>query len=130
MGNDDGKLQFDARRPQSNCRINSHFSDGEVFSVCATAKPVGQYRGGAHKLAITPLLHSGLGSAGHIIVSAGLTIIRETPSSSPARLGPVSVKEANMIGIRTVFAVALVVPFFGTLLSAEAAKVDQRGARA
>lgn len=36
-----------------------------------------------------------------------------------------------MIGIRgTLFAVALVVPFFGALLSAEAAKVDQRAARA
>ena len=78
----------------------------------------------------SPLLHSGLGSAGYIVVSAGLTIIRETLSSCPAALGPVSVKEASMIGIRTAFAVALVVPFFGALLSAEAAKGDQRAARA
>ena len=76
-----------------------------------------------------PLLHSGLGSAGYIAVSAGLTIIRVMLSSCPATLGPVSVKEANMLGIRTVFAVALVVPFFGAL-SAEAAKVDPKAARA
>jgi hypothetical protein len=66
------------------------------FSVSATAKPVSQCRGGAHNSPSSPLLHSGLGSAGYIVVSAGLTIIPETPSSCPATLGPVSVKEANM----------------------------------
>lgn len=35
-----------------------------------------------------------------------------------------------MFSMRTVFAVALVLPFFGVSLPAEAAKVDQRAARA
>jgi hypothetical protein len=132
VGNDDGKLQFDARRTRSSCRINSHFLDGEVLSVSATAK---RWAANAEAARTTnspssPLLHSGLGSAGYIVVSAGLTIIRETLSSCPATLSPVSVEEANMIGIRAAFAVALVAPFLGALLSAEAAKGDQRAARA
>jgi hypothetical protein len=128
MGNDNGELQFDARRTRSNCCINSHFSDGEAFSVCATAKRWANVEAAPTNSPSLPLLHSG--SAGYIVVLAGLTIIRETLSSCPATLSLVSVKEANMLGIRTAFAVALVVPFFGALLSAEAAKVDQRAARA
>jgi hypothetical protein len=130
VGNDDGNLQFDARCTRSSCPINSHFSDGEALSVCATAKQWANVEAAPTNSPPLPLLHSGLGSAGYIVASARLTIIRETLSSCPATLSPVSVEEANMIGIRAAFAVALVAPFFGALLSAEAAKGDQRAARA
>jgi hypothetical protein len=85
MGNDDGELPFDARRTRSNCRINSRFSDGEAFSVCATAKRWANVEAAPTNSPSLPLLHSGLGSAGYIVVSAGLTIIRETLSSARLR---------------------------------------------
>ena len=81
MGNDNGELQFDARRTRSNCCINSHFSDGEAFSVCATTKRWAHVEAAPTNSPSLPLLHSGLGSAGYIVVSAGLTFIWEALSS-------------------------------------------------
>jgi hypothetical protein len=60
-----------------------------------------------------------------IVVSAGPIIVRETLTARPAIF-----REANILNVRTLLALALILPFLGMTLSAQAAKMDARAARA